>query len=36
VFAVQLVGWLFRFTAFFFLLEAFNVGGSRTCCSCWA
>lgn len=28
VFAVQLVGWLFRFTAFFFLLEAFNVGGS--------
>jgi uncharacterized protein (TIRG00374 family) len=28
VFAVQLVGWLFRFTAFFLLLEAFNVGGS--------
>ncbi len=28
VFAVQLAGWLFRFTAFFFLLEAFNVGGS--------
>jgi uncharacterized membrane protein YbhN (UPF0104 family) len=28
VFAVQFVGWLFRFTAFFFLLEAFNVGGS--------
>jgi uncharacterized membrane protein YbhN (UPF0104 family) len=28
VFAVQLVAWLFRFTAFFFLLEAFNVGGS--------
>jgi uncharacterized membrane protein YbhN (UPF0104 family) len=28
VFAVQFVGWLFRFTAFFFMLEAFNVGGS--------
>ena len=28
VFAVQLVGWIFRFTAFWFLLEAFNVGGS--------
>jgi glycosyltransferase 2 family protein len=28
VFAVQLCGWLFRFTAFFFLLGAFNVGGS--------
>jgi uncharacterized membrane protein YbhN (UPF0104 family) len=28
VFAVQLCGWLFRFTAFFFLLSAFNVGGS--------
>jgi uncharacterized protein (TIRG00374 family) len=28
VFAVQLVGWLFRFTAFFLLLEAFGVGGS--------
>ncbi len=28
VFAVQLAGWLFRFTAFWFLLEAFNVGGS--------
>ncbi len=28
VFAVQLVGWLFRFAAFWFLLEAFNVGGS--------
>jgi uncharacterized membrane protein YbhN (UPF0104 family) len=28
VFLVQLVGWGFRFTAFFFLLEAFNVGGS--------
>jgi uncharacterized membrane protein YbhN (UPF0104 family) len=28
VFAVQLGGWVFRFTAFFFLLEAFNVGGS--------
>ncbi len=30
VFAVQLVGWIFRFTAFWFLLEAFNVGGSVT------
>jgi uncharacterized membrane protein YbhN (UPF0104 family) len=28
VFAVQFVGWLFRFAAFFFLLSAFNVGGS--------
>jgi uncharacterized protein (TIRG00374 family) len=28
VFAVQFVAWLFRFTAFFLLLEAFNVGGS--------
>jgi uncharacterized protein (TIRG00374 family) len=28
VFAVQLVAWCFRFTAFWFLLEAFNVGGS--------
>jgi len=28
VFAVQLGGWVFRFTAFWFLLEAFNVGGS--------
>jgi uncharacterized membrane protein YbhN (UPF0104 family) len=28
VFAVQLVGWLFRFTAFWFMLEAFGVGGS--------
>jgi uncharacterized membrane protein YbhN (UPF0104 family) len=28
VFLVQLCGWLFRFTAFWFLLEAFNVGGS--------
>lgn len=28
VFLVQLVGWLFRFTAFWFMLEAFNVGGS--------
>jgi uncharacterized membrane protein YbhN (UPF0104 family) len=28
VFAVQFAGWLFRFTAFWFLLEAFNVGGS--------
>ena len=28
VFALQLAGWTFRFTAFWFLLEAFNVGGS--------
>jgi uncharacterized protein (TIRG00374 family) len=28
VFAVQLAGWCFRFTAFWFLLEAFGVGGS--------
>jgi uncharacterized membrane protein YbhN (UPF0104 family) len=28
VFLVQLTGWLFRFTAFWFLLSAFNVGGS--------
>ncbi len=28
VFGVQFVGWLFRFSAFWFLLEAFNVGGS--------
>ena len=28
VFLVQLVGWGFRFTAFWFLLEAFHVGGS--------
>jgi uncharacterized protein (TIRG00374 family) len=28
VFAVQLAGWTFRFTAFWLLLEAFNVGGS--------
>ena len=28
VFAVQLAGWLFRFTAFWFLLDAFGVGGS--------
>ena len=28
VFAVQFAGWLLRCTAFFFLLEAFNVGGS--------
>jgi uncharacterized membrane protein YbhN (UPF0104 family) len=28
VFAVQFVGWLFRFAAFWGLLEAFNVGGS--------
>jgi uncharacterized protein (TIRG00374 family) len=28
VFAVQLAGWVFRFAAFWMLLEAFNVGGS--------
>jgi uncharacterized membrane protein YbhN (UPF0104 family) len=28
VFAIQLAGWVFRFTAFWFLLEAFRVGGS--------
>ena len=28
VFLVQLGGWCFRFTAFWFLLSAFNVGGS--------
>ena len=28
VFLVQFAGWLFRCTAFWFLLEAFNVGGS--------
>ena len=28
VFLVQLGGWCLRFTAFWFLLEAFNVGGS--------
>ena len=28
VWLVQLAGWIFRFTAFWFLLEAFNVGGS--------
>ena len=28
VFAVQALAWLFRFTAFWFLLEAFNIGGS--------
>jgi len=28
VFLVQLAGWLFRFAAFWALLEAFNVGGS--------
>jgi uncharacterized membrane protein YbhN (UPF0104 family) len=28
VLAVQLAGWVLRFTAFWFLLEAFNVGGS--------
>ena len=28
VWLVQLAGWVFRFAAFWFLLEAFNVGGS--------
>jgi uncharacterized membrane protein YbhN (UPF0104 family) len=28
VFAVQLCGWLFRFTAFWLLLDAFGIGGS--------
>jgi uncharacterized membrane protein YbhN (UPF0104 family) len=28
VFALQLVGWMFRFAAFWLLLEAFGVGGS--------
>ena len=28
VFAVQFAGWIFRFTAFWMFLEAFNVGGS--------
>ena len=28
VFAVQLAGWVFRFAAFWMLLEAFRVGGS--------
>ena len=28
VWLVQFVAWLFRFTAFWFLLEAFNIGGS--------
>jgi uncharacterized membrane protein YbhN (UPF0104 family) len=28
VFAIQFVGWLFRFAAFYSLLEAFRVGGS--------
>ncbi|MFL5827742.1 MAG: YbhN family protein [Thermoleophilaceae bacterium] len=28
VFGVQFVGWLFRFTAFWFMLEAFRIGGS--------
>jgi uncharacterized membrane protein YbhN (UPF0104 family) len=28
VFRLQLVGWLFRFSAFWMLLEAFNIGGS--------
>jgi len=30
VFAVQFVAWLFRFAAFWFLLDAFGVGGSVT------
>jgi glycosyltransferase 2 family protein len=28
VFAVQFAGWCFRFTAFWFMLEAFRIGGS--------
>ncbi len=28
VWLIQFAGWIFRFTAFWFLLEAFNVGGS--------
>ena len=28
VWLVQFCGWIFRFTAFWFLLEAFNIGGS--------
>jgi uncharacterized membrane protein YbhN (UPF0104 family) len=28
VFSMQLAGWAFRFTSFWFLLDAFNVGGS--------
>jgi uncharacterized membrane protein YbhN (UPF0104 family) len=28
VFGFQAMGWVFRFTAFWFLLEAFNIGGS--------
>ena len=28
VFALQLAGWLLRFTAFYFMLDAFNIGGS--------
>jgi uncharacterized membrane protein YbhN (UPF0104 family) len=28
VWRVQFVGWLFRFAAFWMLLEAFNIGGS--------
>jgi uncharacterized protein (TIRG00374 family) len=28
VWLVQLCGWVFRFTAFWFLLDAFNIGGS--------
>jgi uncharacterized membrane protein YbhN (UPF0104 family) len=30
VWLVQFCGWIFRFTAFWFLLEAFNIGGSVT------
>jgi uncharacterized protein (TIRG00374 family) len=28
VWLIQLAGWLFRFTAFWFMLDAFNIGGS--------
>ena len=28
VWLIQFVGWMFRFTAFWFLLDAFNIGGS--------
>jgi uncharacterized membrane protein YbhN (UPF0104 family) len=28
VWVIQFIGWLFRFAAFWFLLEAFNIGGS--------
>jgi uncharacterized membrane protein YbhN (UPF0104 family) len=33
VWLVQFVGWLFRFTAFWFLLDAFHVGGSIKNCA---